>query len=322
MRYRTKHLVEYGALRALAGLVNALPYRAALAIGWGVARLGYLLFRPRVREAKRRIRSVFGDGPNAPDPARIAWLSWRNLAFDIVEILRIAKATPAWLRTTTNSDDVIAPVLAHARTGQGAIIAVPHMGNWETAALACHHAGIPIFSIAATQKNPLVDDYLNRLRRQPGIHTLARGSGLMRDVLRRLLDGGFLAILPDVRVRTPDISAPFLGGVANVGSGMARFARQAEIPIFACLVLRQGWTQQRMHVSPPIWPDPSLPRQVDIERMTRDVLQRIDNWIRASPDQWFWFNRRWILDPLEPDAATVENASTQQAHAAAAEPTP
>jgi hypothetical protein len=54
-------------------------------------------------------------------------------------------------------------------------------------------------------------------------------------------------------------------------------------------------------VAPPILPDPSLPKADDVARMTRQVLAFIETRIREVPEQWFWFNRRWILDPLDAD---------------------
>jgi len=32
--------------------------------------------------------------------------------------------------------------------------------------------------------------------------------------------------------------------------------------------------------------------------MTLAVMKIIDDAIRSNPGQWFWFNKRWILDPL------------------------
>lgn len=305
MRYRPKHLLEYAALRGVAGLLNALPYRAALLVAWGIAAIGFVCARPLVREATRRIRLVLGPAVSPARARRIAWISWRNTAFSGVEMLRVRRLTPAWLARVADSQDALRILTAHVRTGRGAILALPHMGNWEMAAVISHQHGIPIFSIAATQRNPLVNDYLNALRRAPGIDTLARGAGTMKQVIRRLRSGGVLAILPDVRVRQEGVRVPFLGDEANVGPGMALFARHADCPIFPCHVTRVGWARQIHYVAPPILPDPSLAKADDVARMTRQVLAFIEARIREVPEQWFWFNRRWILDPIDADSTSA-----------------
>ena len=120
----------------------------------------------------------------------------------------------------------------------------------------------------------------------------------MRRVLQFLKDGRMLAILPDVRMRTPGLAIPFLGGTANIGPGMAAFARAAEVPIFPCIVTRQGWARHRVVIHDAIWPDPSLDKNEDVLRMTLQVMAIIETAIRREPGQWFWFNKRWILEPL------------------------
>jgi lauroyl/myristoyl acyltransferase len=31
--------------------------------------------------------------------------------------------------------------------------------------------------------------------------------------------------------------------------------------------------------------------------MTQATMDLFDRAIRQQPDQWFWYNRRWVLDP-------------------------
>jgi lauroyl/myristoyl acyltransferase len=37
----------------------------------------------------------------------------------------------------------------------------------------------------------------------------------------------------------------------------------------------------------------------DIRRMTVSVLKIIEDAIMEQPEQWFWYNKRWVLDPIE-----------------------
>lgn len=296
LRYR----LEYAGLRFLAALLDCLPYRAALAVAWWHAALAHVVLRFGVREARRRIRFVFGDALDERAVRRIAWISWRNLLFTGTETIKNRIITLPWLDERYTNHDYVRVLRDHVATGKGAVLAVPHMGSWETAAVACHLNGIPIFSVAAAQKNPLTDAFLNDLRRRPGIVTIARGSGAIKEIIRKLKAGGVLAILPDVRMRTPGVPVPFLGGQANIGEGMAAFARQAGVPIFPAAVRRRGWTRQDPVIYPPIWPDPALPKDEDIRRMTLAVMAIVEDHIRREPEQWFWYNRRWILDPIDP----------------------
>jgi KDO2-lipid IV(A) lauroyltransferase len=299
MRHRAKHIFEYGALRVLSALLNVLPYRGALLVGWLGAWKAFFIFRFRRKEAESRIRSVFGNTLSDSEVRHIAWRAWRNIVFSGVEIIRVKKITPEWIARVFVNTDFLQKLAAYGDTGLGAVFATCHMGSWELPAIAAHFYGLPVFTFAAKQKNPLVDEYMNRLRTNHGVETLIRGSGEIRAVLRKLKAGQMLAILPDVRMRTPGVRVPFLGGEANLGEGMALFARHCGIPIVPCIVTRIGWAKHRLDVYDPIRPDPNLDRDKDITRMTAAMMQIIESAIRKDPAQWFWFNKRWILDPLE-----------------------
>jgi lauroyl/myristoyl acyltransferase len=40
-------------------------------------------------------------------------------------------------------------------------------------------------------------------------------------------------------------------------------------------------------------------KREDWRRMTQAIFSDIEQAIMADPEQWFWFNKRWILDPIE-----------------------
>lgn len=298
MRHRTKYVAEYAVLRGLAAVLNALPYRAALAVAWGLAALTFHVARFRRREAARRIREVFGPGMTSREINRIAWRSMRNMGFNLVEMMRAQTIDQNWIDRhmpdfSAHAPDVKALVAQHG----GAVITVPHMGNWDLAGWACHRYGISMFSIAAKQKNPLVNAWINR-QRESGMTVLERGGGTLKQIIRLLRGGHVLAILPDVRMPTPDLALPFLGGTANFGRGMAMFAITANVPIIPAVFRREGWTRHAFERLPAILPNPALPKDEDARRITAAVVGHVDAAIRKNPEQWFWYNKRWVLTPV------------------------
>lgn len=299
MKYVARHVAEYAAVRIVVGVIRTLPYGAALFAGWILAAAAFHVVRFRRAAAIGRIRSVFGGKYPEKEIRRIAWLSWRNFVFGIVDLMRLGSITPAWVRDRMQGADEFCSTLAlHTSGGRGGILASPHMGAWEAAGVVVQVSGFPIFFITGRQKNPLVDAYLNRMRGSTGIETVPKGSSLLRSVVKKLKAGGLLAFLPDVRVQTEGVKVRFLGAEANVAAGMAVFARMADVPIYPCLLARTGWGRHSMRICPPVIPDRSVDKEKDWQRMTQDVFTIIESEIRAHPEQWFWFNKRWILDPL------------------------
>lgn len=308
-RYR----LEYAFLRGFDRLINGLPLRSSRWMGRLFAAVSHAVWRRRIVEGRRRVREVFGDRYDRREEARIIRHAWRNLALSGVDTLRAARFNDEWFEKHTNIRQASRRLAPMTGEGRGAVIACAHMGSWEMAAVAGRRLGLPIFAIAAPQKNPYFNQWMVALRKRSGIETLLRGDpNLIREVVRRLKRGRYLAILPDIRVPGAGITVPFLGGSANIGPGMALFARMARVPIIPCLTYRLDNGDHRFEIQPAIEPDPACARDVDIERMTRTVMQRIDRAIRENPEQWFWFNKRWILDPVTPRATPTPKTGPSQ----------
>lgn len=299
MRYRLKHVCEYVFLRTVGAVLRLLPYRGALSVGYLIAWLAFHVFKYRVREAKERVRAVFGDRFSEREIRRITWLSWRDFIFYAVDLMRLSLMSMEWIKShVIDYQDPKRIMQEHCRSGKGAILAIPHMGAWVVGATAMQFFGVPVFFITGRQKNPLVDAYLNRLRGSTGIATVQRGSSLLRSVIRRLRNGEVVAFLPDVRKPTDGVRVEFLGKEANVVEGMGFFARQADVPIITMIPTRRGWSRHHIRLCDPVLSDNKLEKREDWQRMIQEVFRSIEEAIRKQPEQWFWFNRRWILDPL------------------------
>ena len=308
MKHRPKHWAEYLLLRGFCGIIAALPYRPALILAAVFARIGFALAASRRREAIRRIRLVLGDACTPRQARAIAWQSLRNTCFNLAEILYVGGGRPRELPVSIDMQEALDRVRTYAKEnpGRGAIFACPHMGNWELAGIVVPSCGIAMFTLTGVQKNPLVQDYLQRLRHAPGVELLPRGSGTtLRKIFSNLRKGKFLAIMPDLRSRHPGVRVRFFGGEANLYPGMGHFARQVEVPIFLAIMRRDGWTRHSVQLHGPYEPDLSLSKDEDAVRLSQLVMDVVDAEIRKDPGQWFWYNKRWILDPLEPEAAAA-----------------
>jgi KDO2-lipid IV(A) lauroyltransferase len=145
----------------------------------------------------------------------------------------------------------------------------------------------------------LFDQYLNATREQGGMPITMRGSSTLRTIITRLKAGGILALLPDVRMRTEAVSVAFLGKQANIAVGMASFARHAGVPIYPVIMTRVGWARHVGKIHAPILSDPSLDKPADIQHMTQQVMDVVTQAIYDDPGQWFWYNKRWVLEPVE-----------------------
>ncbi|MBM4152087.1 MAG: hypothetical protein FJ220_01005 [Kiritimatiellaceae bacterium] len=298
MNHSLKHRIEYNLLQVALVVLNLLPLRMALGLGWIVGRFFFHILRFRVDKALQRLEQVFGDRFTDQQRRRIAWISFRNLCFNAVEAARFNKLSLKKLKTMPIYSCIDGMQTIYQKDG-AFIFSTIHMGNWDLAGVAAKLGGIPVFSIARRQKNPLTDELLNQLRNSTGMEVVLNDSTLLRNVVRRLKAGGVLAILPDVRSNTEAVAVRFLGGQANLGAGVALFAQMANCPIYPAVLIRRGWSTHQYKVFDPIYPDLSVDKKADWQRMMQELMTLFDAEISAHPEQYFWFNKRWVLDPVK-----------------------
>jgi lauroyl/myristoyl acyltransferase len=292
-----KHLIEFAGLRSVFLVVNALPYRPALAVGWLLGWCAHWLFRFRVAEARRRIRQVF---PELPDAAvrGIAWVSFRNVVFNSVEMMRAARLTTEWMRVHVDMSNVFEVARRHLKE-RPVIFAVVHMGNWDLAGQAVEMGGIPSFFIMRSQRNPYTTRLLNSGRTAKGSEVLDRDDpSIVRKAVRMLKEGKTMAILLDLRARTEAMALDFLGHKANIAGGVGLIAWLSGAAVLPCRVVRKGWTRHEVEVLDEILVDRTADKGAEIERITREALSVLSAEVMKSPEQYFWFNRRWVLEPV------------------------
>ena len=296
MKQKPKVIVEYVLLVLVAGLIRILPLHAALGVGWLVAAVTHFIGRVNLDRTHERIQQVFGDRYSEKEIRYIAWISWRNLFFNGVDALRFSMLSLEKIKKQpiANLEPKLKQILATCENGF--ILATSHMGNWEIAGVAADLAGIPIFAIATKQKNPLVDDYINRMRQSFNLEILLKRRNVGKGVVERLRQGKVLAILPDIGAKMGGVTVDFLNNKATIAPGAAQFSHLANCPIYPAVVRRIGWTKHDAVLLDPVTPNPSLDKKEDQQRMMQEVMTALSTEIYKMPEQYFWYNKRWVLN--------------------------
>ena len=290
-------MTEYALLRTACAVVNAIPYPLACALARGFAWFLVDVVRFQRRRTFDRIRGCF---PRMTDREvhRIAVMSLSNVLMSAVEMIRASRLDRKWIEAHVKDVHVYAERLkAIADEGKGVVIMVPHSGNWYMAAWAMARCGVPLFAIAAKQRNPYIDAWMNR-QYGDGLDVVERGSArVMAEIKARLSKGQCFAILPDLRVPAKDVEVPFLNGTANVSHGGASFATAVGAPVVVAIMRRENGRHVFDHLAT-LRPDPEKPRKEESIRLTRETMALLDDAIRKTPEHWFWYNKRWILQPV------------------------
>lgn len=289
--------LEYFLLRFFCALVNVIPYALAMALARGFGWIGFHVVRFKRARTLERIRSVFPE--KSPRECRvIAVRSLQNVLQTGVEMMRAPKLDRAWMdRYVKDGSHYKGLLQEFVDEGKGVVIMVPHSGNWYMAAWAMAKYGLPLFAIAARQRNPKLNAWMNR--QYGDIEVLDRDNrSTLIQIHQRLRDGRAFAILPDLRVRNPDVEVDFLGGRANVSHAGAAFAVNCGCPIVLAVMTRENG-RHVFHYLKALRPDPAADKKEETRRLTREALKLLSDEIVKHPGDWYWYNKRWILEPVK-----------------------
>ena len=292
-----RFFLEYILLRAVCAFVNAIPYPLAMAAARGFGGFAFRVCGFKRARTLARIRAVF-PAKGEREVVSIAVRSLQNVLQTGVEMMRAPKLDRSWMdRHVVEGARYKDKLQAYVDEGKGVVIMVPHSGNWYMAAWSMAKYGLPLFALAARQRNPWIDRWM---KRQYGdIEVLDRDCRETLVRIKEMLEAGrAFAILPDLRVRRPDVSVDFLGGKANVSHAGAMFAVRSGAPIIVAQMSRTDGQHVFRHIAT-LRPDPKAPdKNAEAVRLTREVMRLLDGAVQERPGDWYWFNKRWILEPV------------------------
>jgi KDO2-lipid IV(A) lauroyltransferase len=187
---------------------------------------------------------------------------------------------------------------AGLEAGRGVILLTGHFGNWEAFAAQLAREGLPVTVLGGRQRNPLVEELINRYRARVGLEPLVVGKSL-RPIVTALRGGACVASLVDQDGGPGGLFMPFFGRVASVQPGLFRLAARRSIPIVTGFSVREG-SAWRARFAEPDWPEPVKgPEAAEAEarRLAARYLAALETHIRDRPDHWFWVHRRWKTRP-------------------------
>lgn len=284
------HRLEYAAFRLGGALIRALPLETASRL----SGRGWRRFAPLTKRHRRALGHIAIAFPEKSfeEHEAIALGMWENLGRVFAESFhldRISREGRVSFAPGSEPDRILPP-------DRKFIACAPHLGNWEAAAIGMQMAAARTAGIYQRIKNPLVDEYVRRLRAPfyPG-GLLAKHSDAGRRVLAHVKAGGAFATMADLR-DMQGLYVPFFGRPAPSTGFPALAARTLSVPLYAAMIARHPGngkqvrfriTLRRIEVAR------TQDRNADIKAATAALQTSFEEFIRQHPDQWMWAHRRW-----------------------------
>jgi KDO2-lipid IV(A) lauroyltransferase len=291
--------LEYAFLRFVVATVRLVPLNfATRTSAWTWRRLAPILNPRRHQRALDNLAIAFPEKTYS-ERKQIAKAHWENLGRVMAETMRLDQIIADPSRITIANEKVFARYSGKLGPIVGASL---HMGNWELAIWPLTISGATPAAVYRSVNNPYVDQFIRDQRRDlyPG-GLFGRGRvegdhGESQKTARAIMDyvrrGGRLGVVCDLYDRT-GLPAPFFGKPAPTVTIPAMIARRTGARIWMSRCTRIG-NESRFEIELKELRVPRTANQAeDVRWATVEMTKQFEAWIRETPEQWMWSNRRW-----------------------------
>ena len=300
------------------------------AAGWGVVKsvpsgLSSRAFRAAAdaaavrngggaRQLRKNLRRVVGPAVSELRLDQLVGESLRSYARYWLETFRLPKM---------DHGDVVARVDANAEgsehldaamaAGKGAIIVLPHMGNWDVSGLWFVDRGTPFTTVAERLEPASLFDRFVAYRESLGMEVLPLTGGPRppMDVLaERLRSGGAICLVADRDLSRNGVDVDFFGETARMPGGPAMLAARTGAPVLpvGLWFTDDGWGHR---VNPPV-EIPAGRLREKVQATTQSVADVFAREIAAHPTDWHMLQRLWLADlPPRPVRAPAVPAAAR-----------
>ena len=311
-----QHRLEYGLLRSLAALARVVPIGAVTATG--AALVGAV--GPLLRQNRRALANLEVAFPEkAPaERHRIARAMWANMGRIFAETLILDRIIAEPERIEIVDRDHWQALMSEPGPSIGCTL---HMGNWELAIWPLTLFGRRPAGVYKPLDNPLLDRWLADQRRDLYPAGLL-GKGESEDdpragqrTARALINiarkGGCIGFVSDHFDRRGE-PISFMGRQARFTTAPAMIARHVGARVWVGCCKRVG-TGSRFRMEMRVLDVPKTDdKEQDAIALTTAIFAAFEDWIREAPEQWMWWNTRWV-QPAEARPAPLTDAPAVQA---------
>ena len=272
-------------MRALAPL--PLPWLRAL--GDVLGRLLFALARRRRHIALVNLRLAFPAWSEAErmDVARRSFIAFAQSFIDRAWVWHAPDAVVRQRIRLTGAVDEL-------RRPEAAVLFAPHFYGMDAGGAAIMQQAVAKGgSIYSPQSGAATDAWVRAGRERFGDVVLINRRDGVKPVVKSLREGRYLYLLPDMDLGPEEsVFVPFFGVPAATVPSLPRLARlgRARVVPTVTRMTPQGYEVQ-VH---PAWTDyPSEDVAADTALMNR----RLEEWIRAMPEQYYWVHKRFKTRP-------------------------
>ncbi|MCX4473250.1 Phosphatidylinositol mannoside acyltransferase [Micromonospora sp. MW-13] len=187
---------------------------------------------------------------------------------------------------------------ADVAAGRGAVVALPHAGNWDAAGAWVAATGWPITTVAERLKPEGVYQRFLAFRRGLGMEILPTHGGERPafDVLvDRLRAGTVVPLLADRDLSARGIEVDFFGARTRMPAGPALLALRTGAPLYVASLWYEPDAACASIEGPlPVPGEDSGPLDQRVRELTQRIADGLAAGIARHPEDWHMLQRMWL----------------------------
>ncbi|MEZ0077427.1 phosphatidylinositol mannoside acyltransferase [Planotetraspora sp. GP83] len=284
-------------------VVRHMPERLA---AWFFRALADVLWRRQgrlVRRLESNLARVVGEDAAGPAVRELSRAGMRSYFRYWMEAFRLPSMSRERILDGTYAigGELIFDNLA---SGRGAVMALPHMGNWDVAGAWLVHKGHPFTTVAERLRPESLFERFVAYREGLGMEVLpltkqGGGSAMAFGTLAKRLREGRPVCLPAERDLTASgVEVDFFGARTRMVAGPALLAIQTGAALLPAVIWFEGdgWG---IHIHEEIPVPAEGTRQEKVAAMTQSMAAVFEKGIAEHPEDWHMLQRLWLDDLLD-----------------------
>jgi KDO2-lipid IV(A) lauroyltransferase len=296
---------SYYAYRAGEAVARLVPPAIGTPAARGIAHLAPAFMGARRAQVERNLRRIHGPGYGGSAMRRDVAATFDSYGRYFYELFRLDTLTPEWINAHFHIAG-IEHVWNGVDAGKGAVLALPHLGNWDFAGAWLALQGFSVTVVAEPVEPSALFEWFVTTRAELGMRVIPLGPSAGTDVLKAVRNNEVVCLLADRDLSGDGVEVDFFGERTTLPGGPAMTALRAGCPLLPTGAYFMDHGDSRADILPPL--DTTRSRadgtartgrlRDDIARVTQDLAHAYEDLIRVDPTHWHLLQPNWPSDRM------------------------
>jgi phosphatidylinositol dimannoside acyltransferase len=287
--------ITLGAYRLGSAITRLLPQAS-----WGITStmlgsLATLGSNDKREMFERHLRRVLGSDVSSRELHRLSTKAFEWYARYYIESFRLPHLSAKQVERGFLADGY-EQIPKALESGNGCILALPHLGGWEWAGRWMTDRGHELTVVVEPLEPPELFTWFRDLREALGMHVVPLGPDAGSTVVKALKANHVVCLLCDRDLQGNGIEVEFFGERTTLPGGVATIAMRTGTTVFPTAVYFGGERGHQAWVKEPLSLERTGKLRDDVTRVTQALAHDLETLIRRAPDQWHLFQPNWPSD--------------------------